>query len=78
MFFLYFTKSGIIFDDRDLILFWLLQDWLRLIEDNYQKIDLFSDISSFENDIEINDDYKSFLKLKKEIKSDERNFQANV
>jgi hypothetical protein len=36
---------------------------------------MFSDISSFENDIEINDDYKSYLKLKKKIKSDERNFK---
>ena len=26
-------------------------------------------------DIEINDDYKSYLKLKKEIKNDERNFK---
>ena len=74
MFFLYFTKSGIIFDDRDLYYFGTAR-LANLIEDNYQKIDLFSDISSFENDIEINDDYKNFLKLKKEIKNDEKNFK---
>ena len=59
MFFLYFTKSGIIFDDRDLYYFGTAR-LANLIEDNYKKIDLFSDISSFENDIEINDDYKNF------------------
>ena len=74
MFFLYFTKSGIIFDDRDLYYFGTAR-LANLIEDNYQKIDLFSDISSFENDIEINDDYKNFLKLKKEIKNDEKTFK---
>jgi len=74
MFFLYFTKSGIIFDDRDLYYFATAR-LANLIEDNYQKIDLFSDISSFENDIEINDDYKNFLKLKKEIKNDEKTFK---
>ena len=74
MFFLYFTKSGIIFDDRDLYYFGTAR-LANLIEDNYQKIDLFSDISSFENDIEINDDYKNFLKLKKEIKNDEKAFK---
>ena len=74
MFFLYFTKSGIIFDDRDLYYFGTAR-LANLIEDNYQKIDLFSDISSFENDIEINDDYKNFLKLKKEIKNDEKAFE---
>ena len=74
IFFLYFTKSGIIFDDRDLYYFGTAR-LANLIEDNYQKIDLFSDISSFENDIEINDDYKNFLKLKKEIKNDEKAFK---
>ena len=74
MFFLYFTKSGIIFDDRDLYYFGTAR-LANLIEDNYKKIDMFSDISSFENDIEINDDYKNFLKLKKEIKNDEKNFK---
>ena len=74
MFFLYFTKSGIIFDDRDLYYFGTAR-LANLIEDNYKKIDLFSDISSFENDIEINDDYKNFLKLKKEIKNDEKAFK---
>ena len=74
MFFLYFTKSGIIFDDRDLYYFGTAR-LANLIEDNYQKIDLFSDISSFENDIEINEDNKNFLKLKKEIKNDEKAFK---
>ena len=74
MFFLYFTKSGIIFDDRDLYYFGTAR-LANLIEDNYKKIDMFSDISSFENDIEINDDYKNFLKLKKEIKNDEKAFK---
>ena len=74
IFFSYFTKSGIIFDDRDLYYFGTAR-LANLIEDNYQKIDLFSDISSFENDIEINDDYKNFLKLKKEIKNDEKTFK---
>ena len=74
IFFLYFTKSGIIFDDRDLYYFGTAR-LANLIEDNYKKIDMFSDISSFENDIEINDDYKNFLKLKKEIKNDEKNFK---
>ena len=74
MFFLYFTKSGIIFDERDLYYYGTAR-LANLIEDNYQKIDLFSDISSFESDIEINDDYKNYLKLKKEIKNDEKKFQ---
>ena len=74
MFFLYFTKSGIIFDDRDLYYFGTAR-LANLIEDNYKKIDLLSDISSFENDIEINNDYKNFLKLKKEIKNDEKAFK---
>ena len=74
MFFLYFTKSGIIFNERDLY-FLATARLAQAIEDNYKKIDMFSDISSFENDIEINDDYKSYLKLKKKIKSDERNFK---
>ena len=74
MFFLYFTKSGIIFDDRDLYYLGTAR-LANLIEDNYKKIDLFSDISSFENDIEINNDYKNFLKLKKEIKNDEKAFK---
>jgi len=74
IFFLYFTKSGIIFDDRDLYYFGTAR-LANLIEDNYKKIDMFSDISSFENDIEINDDYKNFLKLKKEIKNDEKTFK---
>jgi hypothetical protein len=74
IFFLYFTKSGIIFDDRDLYYFGTAR-LANLIEDNYKKIDMFSDISSFENDIEINDDYKNFLKLKKEIKNDEKAFK---
>jgi len=74
MFFLYFTKSGIIFDDRDLYYFGTAR-LANLIEDNYKKINMFSDISSFENDIEINDDYKNFLKLKKEIKNDEKAFK---
>ena len=60
MFFLYFTKSGIIFDERDLYYYGTAR-LANLIEDNYRKINLFSDISSFENDIEINDDYKSYL-----------------
>jgi hypothetical protein len=74
MFFLYFTKSGIIFDERDLYYYGTAR-LANLIEDNYQKINLFSDISSFESDIEINDDYKNYLKLKKEIKNDEIKFQ---
>lgn len=74
MFFLYFTKSGIIFDERDLYYYGTAR-LANLIEDNYQKINLFSDISSFESDIEINDDYKNYLKLKKEIKNDEKKFQ---
>ena len=74
MFFLYFTKSGIIFNERDLY-FLATARLAQAIEDNYKKIGMFSDISSFENDIEINDDYKSYLKLKKKIKSDERNFK---
>ena len=65
MFFLYFTKSGIIFDERDLYYYGTAR-LANLIEDNYQKINLFSDISSFESDIEINDDYKNYLKLKKD------------
>ena len=74
MFFLYFTKSGIIFNERDLY-FLATARLAQAIEDNYKKIGMFSDISSFENDIEINDDYKSYLKWKKKIKSDERNFK---
>ena len=74
MFFLYFTKSGIIFNERDLY-FLATARLAQAIEDNYKKIGMFYDISSFENDIEINDDYKSYLKLKKKIKSDERNFK---
>lgn len=74
MFFLYFTKSGIIFDERDLYYYGTAR-LANLIEDNYQKINLFSDISSFESDIEINDDYKNYLKLKKEIKNDEKKFR---
>ena len=74
MFFLYFTKSGIIFDERDLYYYGTAR-LANLIEDNYQKINLFSDISSFESEIEINDDYKNYLKLKKEIKNDEKKFQ---
>ena len=74
MFFLYFTKSGIIFNERDLY-FLATARLAQAIEDNYKKIGMFSDISSFENDIEINDDYKNYLKLKKKIKSDERNFK---
>lgn len=74
IFFLYFTKSGIIFDERDLYYYGTAR-LANLIEDNYQKINLFSDISSFESDIEINDDYKNYLKLKKEIKNDEKKFQ---
>ena len=74
MFFLYFTKSGIIFDERDLYYYGTAR-LANLIEDNYQKINLFSDISSFESDIEINDDYKNYLKLKKVIKNDEKKFK---
>ena len=74
MFFLYFTESGIIFDERDLYYYGTAR-LANLIEDNYRKINLFSDISSFESDIEINDDYKNYLKLKKEIKNDEKKFQ---
>jgi hypothetical protein len=74
MFFLYFTESGIIFDERDLYYYGTAR-LANLIEDNYQKINLFSDISSFESDIEINDDYKNYLKLKEEIKNDEKKFK---
>ena len=74
IFFLYFTKSGIIFDERDLYYYGTAR-LANLIEDNYQKINLFSDISSFESDIEINTEYKNYLKLKKEIKNDEKKFQ---
>ena len=74
MFFLYFTKSGIIFDERDLYYYGTAR-LANLIEDNYRKINLFSDISSFESDIEINDDYKNYLKLKEEIKNDEKKFK---
>jgi hypothetical protein len=74
MFFLYFTESGIIFDERDLYYYGTAR-LANLIEDNYQKINLFSDISSFESEIEINDDYKNYLKLKEEIKNDEKKFK---
>ena len=73
MYFLYFTESGIIFDNRDLY----FQGTLRLanlIEDNYGKIENFSDISSFETEIEVNDDYKNYLKLREEIKKDKKKF----
>ena len=73
MYFLYFTESGIIFDNRDLY----FQGTLRLanlIEDNYGKIENFSDISSFETEIEVNDDYKNYLKLREEIKEDKKKF----
>ena len=71
MYFLYFTESGIIFDNRDLY----FQGTLRLanlIEDNYGKIENFSDISSFETEIEVNDDYKNYLKLREEINEDKK------
>jgi hypothetical protein len=74
MFFLYFTKSGIIFDDRDLYYFGTVR-LAHQIEDNYKKIDIFTDISSFESQIAVNDDYKSYLKLREEIKNDEKNFK---
>lgn len=74
MFFLYFTKSGIIFDDRDLYYFGTVR-LAHQIEDNYKKIDMFTDISSFESQIAVNDDYKSYLKLREEIKNDEKNFK---
>ena len=73
MYFLYFTESGIIFDNRDLY----FQGTLRLanlIEDNYGKIENFSDISSFETEIEVNDDYKNYLKLREEINEDKKKF----
>jgi hypothetical protein len=74
MFFLYFTKSGIIFDDRDLYYFGTVR-LAHQIEDNYKKINIFTDISSFESQIAVNDDYKSYLKLREEIKNDEKNFK---
>lgn len=74
MFFLYFTESGIIFNERDLY-FLATARLAQAIENNYEKVSMFSDISSFEDAIEINDDYKSYLKLRKKIKSDERNFK---
>ena len=74
IFFLYFTKSGIIFDDRDLYYFGTVR-LAHQIEDNYKKIDMFTDISSFESQIAVNDDYKSYLKLREEIKNDEKNFK---
>ena len=74
MFFLYFTKSGIIFYDRDLYYFGTVR-LAHQIEDNYKKIDMFTDISSFESQIAVNDDYKSYLKLREEIKNDEKNFK---
>lgn len=74
MFFLYFTKSGIIFDDRDLYYFGTVR-LAHQIEDNYKKIDMFTDISSFESQIAVNDDYKSYLKLREEIKNDEKDFK---
>lgn len=75
MFYLYFTKSGIIFDERDLYFFGTAR-LANLIEDNYEKIELFSDISSFEDDIIINDDYKNYLKIREEIKNDQKKFTA--
>ena len=75
MFYLYFTKSGIIFDERDLYFFGTAR-LANLIEDNYEKIEMFSDISSFEDDIIINDDYKNYLKIKEEIKNDQKKFTA--
>jgi len=73
MYFLYFTESGIIFNERDLYFLGTAR-LANLIEDNYEKINLFSDISSFETDIEINDDYKNYLKLREEIKEDKKQF----
>lgn len=73
MFFLYFTESGIIFNERDLYFLGTAR-LANLIEDNYEKINMFSDISSFETDIEINDDYKNYLKLREEIKDDKKKF----
>ena len=73
MYFLYFTESGIIFNERDLYFLGTAR-LANLIEDNYEKINLFSDISSFEADIEINDDYKNYLKLREEIKEDKKQF----
>ena len=73
MFFLYFTESGIIFNERDLYFLGTAR-LANLIEDNYEKINIFSDISSFETDIEINDDYKNYLKLREEIKDDKKKF----
>jgi len=73
MFFLYFTESGIIFNERDLYFLGTAR-LANLIEDNYEKINMFSDISSFETDIEINDDYKNYLKLREEIKDDNKKF----
>ncbi len=73
MFFLYFTESGIIFNERDLYFLGTAR-LANLIEDNYEKINMFSDISSFETDIEINDDYKNYLKLIEEIKDDKKKF----
>ena len=73
MFFLYFTESGIIFNERDLYFLGTAR-LANLIEDNYEKINMFSDISSFETDIEINDDYKNYLKLREEIKDDKEKF----
>ena len=73
MYFLYFTESGIIFNERDLYFLGTAR-LANLIEDNYEKINLFSDISSFEADIEINDDYKNYLQLREEIKEDKKQF----
>jgi len=73
MYFLYFTESGIIFNERDLYFLGTAR-LANLIEDNYEKINFFSDISSFEADIEINDDYKNYLKLREEIKEDKKQF----
>lgn len=73
MYFLYFTESGIIFNERDLYFLGTAR-LANLIEDNYEKINLFSDISSFEADIEINDDYKNYLQLREEIKKDKKQF----
>ena len=73
MFFLYFSKSGDIFDERDLY-FLGTSRLANLLDDNYEKIQMFSDITSYEDFIIINDDYKSYLKLKEEIKFDEIKF----
>ena len=72
MYFLYFTESGIIFNERDLYYLGTAR-LANLIEDNYEKINLFSDISSFETEIEVNDDYKNYLKLREEINEDKKN-----